>query len=289
MLVSTSTRYLVKKYGVIDGVKMYIDAGYAALDFSMTDTALPLYGDGYKELAAELVALANESGVIFNQSHAPFIGKTEVYENEYLPLMPRAFEFSSLLGIRNVVVHPRKCGRHYGNEDELFKKNVEMYTSLKPFAKKFGVRIAIENMWQRHPVTGRICDDVCAPPEELARIYDTLDDPEVFTVCLDTGHAALCGREPEDMIRYLGKRISCLHVHDVDYKDDLHTLPGAGKINWAGVCRALADIDYDGDLTLEANNFHLGFLPEMEAAVTKFMADTAKSLAAKIEFYKKQK
>ena len=291
MRFSTSTKYLVKKYGIIEGVKMYVEAGYNALDFSMTDAAitLPIYGDEYKEIAEKVVKIVEPKGVIFNQMHAPFASKTEVYENEIVPLMPRVFEFASLLGIKNVVVHPRKCGRYYGNEEELFEKNVEFYNSLKPIAKKFGVKIAIENMWQTHPITKRICDDVCAPPEELARLYDTLNDPEVFTVCLDIGHVALCGREPEDAIRTIGKRIGCLHVHDVDYANDLHTLPGTGKINWDKVCRALAEIGYDGDVTLEANLFYSGFLPEMESKVTKFMADTAKGLVDKIQFYKTSK
>ena len=289
MRYSTSMRYLLKKYGAVEAVKKYIKAGYTALDFSLIDTTLPVFGDGYKELAAEVLEIAREGGIVFNQTHAPFKSDTEAYENEIVPLLPRVFEFASLIGIKNVVVHPRKCGRYYGNEEELFEKNVEFYNNLKPIAQKFGVKIAIENMWQHHPVTKHICDDVCAPPEELARLYDTLNDPEVFTVCLDIGHVALCGREPEDAIRCLGKRIGCLHVHDVDYKEDLHTLPGAAKINWDNVCRALADVGYDGDVTLEANNFYLGFLPEMEEAVTKFMADTARSLVEKIEFYKNQK
>lgn len=288
MRFSSTTDYLSKKYGEEEAVKMLIEAGYTAIDFSMFNISALPFTDDYREMAEKLVKLAKENGVVFNQAHAPFTSKTEVYENELVPLMPRAFEFASLLGIKNIVVHPRQNGRYYGREEELFQKNVEFYTALKPIAKKFGVKMALENMWQRHPVAKYICDDVCAPPEELARLYDTLNDPEVFTVCLDLGHVALCGREPEDAIRILGKRIGCLHVHDVDYKDDLHTLPGVAKINWDKVCRALADIDYKGDITLEADNFYLGFLPEMNKTATKFMADTAKSLVEKIEFYKNE-
>ncbi len=289
MRFSSTTDYLSKKYGEEEAVKMLIEAGYTAIDFSMFNTSRLPFTDDYREMAEKLLKLTRESGVVFNQAHAPFTSRTEVYENELLPLMPRAFEFASLLGIKNIIVHPRQNGRYYGREEELFEKNVEFYTALKPIAKKYGVKMAIENMWQRHPIAKYICDDVCAPPEELARLYDTLNDPEVFTVCLDLGHVALCGREPEDAIRYLGKRIGCLHVHDVDYKDDLHTLPGVAKINWDSVCRALADIDYTGDITLEADNFYLGFLPEMHKTATKFMADTAKSLVEKIKFYKEQK
>lgn len=288
MLFSSTTEYLAKHFGEEEAVKMLIEAGYPAIDFSMYNIHRLPYTDDYREMAVKLRKLADDNGVVFNQAHSPFNGKTDYYENVLVPLFPVTFEFASLLGIKNVVVHPRQNGRYYGREEELFEKNVEFYTSLKPLAKKFGIKMAIENMWQRHPITQNICDDVCAPPEELARLYDTLNDPEVFTICLDLGHVALCGREPEDAIRTIGKRIGCLHVHDVDYRSDLHTLPGVGKINWDNVCRALADIDYNGDITLEADNFYLGFLPEMYKTATKFMADTAKSLKEKVEFYKNE-
>ena len=162
--------------------------------------------------------------------------------------------------------------------------NMEFYRSLIPLADAHGVRICIENMWQGHPVTHRICDDVCADPHELATYYDTLNDPKHFTVCLDIGHVALCGREPEDAIRILGRdRLGALHVHDVDYVSDLHQLPGIGKINWGNVLQALADIRYAGELTLEADSFLHRYDDAYLPTATRFMADTAKYMADKLE------
>ena len=271
-------------YGLETSVDMLIEAGYPAIDVSMFKTDEPPFTDDYKEVAERLLAKANAKGVKFIQAHAPFGGGFEKYTTVLVPLMPRVFEFCSLLGIRDVVVHPIQDGRYYKREEELFERNVEFYKSLAPIAKQYGVKIAIENMWQRHPITKNICDDVLAPPEELARMYDVLNDPETFTVCLDLGHVALCGREPEDAIRTIGKdRLGALHVHDVDYASDLHTLPGIGKINWTKVCEALAEIDYEGSFNLEADNFFLGFLPEHHAMCAKFMADTTRVFAEKID------
>jgi sugar phosphate isomerase/epimerase len=117
-------------------------------------------------------------------------------------------------------------------------------------------------------------------------MYDVLCDPEAFTVCLDIGHVALCGREPDDAIRTIGSRLGCLHVHDVNYREDLHTLPGASKVNWDKVCRALAQVDYQGSFNMESDAFYLGFIPEQHKTVTKFMADIARSFAEKVEEYK---
>lgn len=286
MLFSSHTLFLADKYGLDTAVDMLIDAGYPAIDISMTKLNEPPFTDDYREVAARLLEKANKAGVKFIQAHAPFGGGYKRYTEELIPLLPRVFEFCGLLGIEYVVVHPIQNGRYYGREKELFDMNVEFYRSIAPFAKQHGVKIAIENMWQWHPVAKYIVDDICAPPEELAAIYDELNDPETFTVCLDIGHVALCGREPEDAIRTIGSRIGCLHVHDVNYKEDLHTLPGVAKINWDRVCRALAEIDYRGSINLEADAFYYGFLPEQHTVVTKFMADSTRILAEKVDSYR---
>ncbi|MBE6635217.1 MAG: sugar phosphate isomerase/epimerase [Ruminococcaceae bacterium] len=287
MLFSTQTEFLAPRYGLEAAVDMLIEAGYPAIDISMFKTDMPPFTDDYREVAARLLEKANAKGVKFIQAHAPFGGGYKRYTEELIPLLPRAFEFCGLLGIENIVVHPIQNGRYYGREKELFDMNVEFYRSLAPLAKKHGVKIAIENMWQWHPVNRtQIIDDICAPPEELAAMYDTLADPEAFTVCLDIGHVALCGREPEAAIRTIGSRIGCLHVHDVNYREDLHTLPGVSKINWDNVCRALAEIGYSGSINLEADAFYYGFLPEQHKIVTRFMADTTRILAEKVDFYR---
>ena len=192
MLYSSTTGFLSKKYGIETAVKMLVEAGYTGIDCSMFYLNDLPFASGCKETAEKLLAITEPCGVKFNQAHAPFTNNPDVYRNELLPIFPKVFEFASLLGIKNVIVHPMQDGRYYGREEELFEKNVEFYKSLVPLAKKHGIRMAIENMWQRHPVTHRICDDICADPKELVRLYDTLNDPDVFTICLDLGHVALC-------------------------------------------------------------------------------------------------
>ena len=286
MLYSNQTEFLSAKYGLVRAVDMMIKAGYPAIDITMWDAKACPFTDDYREVAAVLKAMADATGVKFVQAHAPF-ARYDRYINELIPLFPRAFEFCSLLGIENIVVHPIMKGHYYGHEEEHFDMNMKFYQALAPLARTNKVRIAIENMWDRHPVTGRICDHVCADPHELCRYYDTLNDPATFTICLDLGHVALCGREPEDAVRIIGRdRLGCIHAHDVDYVSDLHTLPSAAKIKWEEVARALGEIDYRGVFNMEADQFFVGFLEEHYPSVAKFMADTARSIANKIDLYR---
>ena len=278
--------FLANKFGLKEAVRMMINAGYTAIDISMFNVSECPFTDDYREVAKELLEMADSAGVKFTQAHAPF-GPYEKYINEHVPLFPRAFEFCRLLGIDKIVVHPIMPCSYYGNEKMIYDANIEFYRALAPLAKTNGVKIAIENMWQTDKRSGVIVDQILADPYELARMYDDLKDLECFTVCLDLGHVALCRREPEDAIRILGDRLGCLHIHDVDYKSDLHTLPGTSKINWDNVCHALADVGYDGEFNMEADSFYKGFLDGQYELVTKFMADIAHSFADKIESYKK--
>lgn len=289
MLLSTQTEIAVSRLGLLDGVKLLMDAGYPALDLTMySNMEQHVLAPDMKSVALQLRALADSRGVVFNQAHAPFGGGYENYTKNLVPLMPRVFEFASYIGAKQVIVHPLQKGRYYGNEAELFEMNCEFYKSLAPIAEHTGVKIAIENMWQRHPVTGRICDDVCADPKELAAYYDAQGRPDLFTVCLDIGHVTLCGREPEDAIRTIGHdRLGALHVHDTDYVNDSHTLPGIGAVNWDSVCKALADVDYKGEFTFEADAFLGNYDIDFLSTATKFMYDCGRHLVSRIERYRK--
>ena len=289
MLFSTQNHVMVQTFGQEAGDKYLMDAGYPAIDVSFFgDLYSYIFDDDYKERAAKMKATANSRGVVYNQAHAPFGGGFENYTTKLIPQMPRVFEFCGLLGVKQIIVHPIQRGQYSGHEKELFDLNIEFYKSLIPLAKENGVKIAIENMWQRHWVNKQIVDDICADPHELAAMYDTLNAPDAFTVCLDIGHVALCRREPADAIRILGHdRLGALHVHDVDYIDDLHTLPATQKINWDSVCRALGEIDYKGEFTREADNFLKNFDNDFKPVAARFMADTARNLAEKVDSYRK--
>ena len=284
MLFSSQSSTLNRRLGLEKAIEFMMDAGYPCIDISLFNHNEYLFADNWKDIAQNIRQKVDARGVFFNQAHAPFGGGYEHYTSVLVPQFPRIFEFCEILGVRQIVIHPLQRGRYYGHEKELFDLNMNFYRSLIPLSEKHRIKICIENMWQSHPVNRHICDDVCADPHELAAYYDTLNDPDHFTVCLDIGHVALCGREPEDAIRILGHdRLGALHVHDVDYVSDLHQLPGMGKINWNVVLDALADIQYSGEFTLEADSFLHRFDLDYLPTATKFMADTAKHMADKID------
>lgn len=286
MLFAQNTSYLTSKFGVEKTVNMLADAGFPAIDITMLDPCDPPFCENWRDLAHRLNDIAKERGITYIQAHAP-VGKWDHYIQNVIPMLPDVFEFAGILGIPNVVVHPIMRGYYYDDKEAMFSENIEFYNKIAPLAKKNGVKIGLENMWQRHRVSNQIRDCIGADPKELIAIYETLNDPEAFTICLDMGHVALCGREPEDAIREIGgERLGCIHAHDVDYVDDLHVLPGMGKINWDKVCHALADVGYNGCFTLESGKTYKNFDDAQLPTLLKFMADTTRYLAEKVEAYK---
>ena len=60
MIFGTQTRYAVDKFGLFDGVKMLMDAGYPALDFSFFGDQEFLHGEDGLENARKLRKMAEE-------------------------------------------------------------------------------------------------------------------------------------------------------------------------------------------------------------------------------------
>ncbi|MBR6726933.1 MAG: sugar phosphate isomerase/epimerase [Clostridia bacterium] len=291
MILSTQNTGLVSAFGHKGAIDVLKAAGYDAMDmslFCMSNDDDVFNGVDYKKHVLEIRAYADEKGIPFNQSHAPFIfnwKNPNVYEEHVLPRTARALEISAMLGAKICIVHPISPMEYLGHEEELFERNMAMYRALLPYAKEYDVKIALENMWQIERKRKIIGSNVCSHGQEFARYVDALDDAH-FVACLDLGHSGLVAQEAQDAIRILGHdRLKALHVHDNDYRNDMHTLPFLGQMDWDAIMKALADIRYDGEFTFEADAFLTRFPKDYKPVAVKFMVDTGRYLIGRYEHY----
>ncbi len=255
MKLSTTTSYPARYIGLKESVDMIANAGYDAIDFSQFDEFV-YEAKPDKHYYTELRKFAEDKGIYFNQSHAPFASSYREQErtDKRFKEIVWSMQKAAWLGIPNIIVHP--CQHlpynEKGSPELLFEYNMKFYNSLLPYCEEYGIHVALENMWQH---TGFINHSVCSKPEEFVRYIDTLNNP-FFVACLDIGHSALVREDTADFIKALGKdKLKCLHVHDVDGENDNHTLPFYGNITWDKVICALKEIGYTGDLTFEADCF----------------------------------
>ena len=266
------------------------DAGFDAVDYSMfcmtEDKNSILNTDDYKEHVLKVKEYAKSLGLHFNQAHAPFPtmkdGDDE-YNKMIMPKIRRAIEIAGILEIENIVIHPVVFKE---NQKE---KNIEMYMSLLEDAKKAGVKIALENMFGKtNPETNKKLPNVCSLGEEFCEYYDALPK-EYFSCCVDIGHCGLVDSTAGEVIRILGDRVKCLHVHDNDNYCDWHYPPFVFDLDWEDIAKALADIDYNGYITLESDGIYDQIPLDIVPFMARYMAEAAKKLGRMVEEYKAQK
>lgn len=291
MKVSQSNGSYLEKFSDEKVIDIMVEAGFDAIDFGFFKEQY--YNEGTdgaagKEKFLNLRKYAEDKGIYFNQAHAPFPTSTKEDKEteEIFKDVVRSMRNASYLGIKDIVVHPKQHLTYMddGVPEQLFEQNVEFYNKLKPYCEEYNIRVCLENMWQGYRFIGgwRVVDSVCSKPDEFIRYVDALDS-KWFGACLDIGHCMLVHEKPADFIRKLGNRLVALHVHDVDGMDDLHTIPYHGGMgDWDNIAKALREINYTGDFTMEVVYF-LEKLPlELYPVASKMIAETGRHIANKI-------
>ena len=284
MRTSVNFQYILKGREPEAAVKLIKEAGFEAIDFSFLEA--PYYEEsGFGEAwYRQLRKIADDNGIVFNQAHAPFatgFKDPERTETRFWEVV-RSMKHAAILGIPVTVVHPQQqlCYYDEGNPERLFEINMEFYQRLIPYCREYGVKIALENMWQVNSQK-RIDHSTCSTPEEMIRYHDTLNNPWV-TCCLDLGHATLVGDTPA-FIRALGAdRLTALHVHDVDGTNDSHMPPYTGVTDWQEVAKALKDIGYRGDFTFEVCAWTRKLPMALHPQALKHLSDIGKDLTDQI-------
>lgn len=251
MKLSVELSALTVKFGDYKAAELAKEAGFDAIDYSYywdgeTEAVL---GDGYREYAKKLRAHLDKIGIACNQAHAPFSLKYgcafDISDKKYLWLV-HSIESAAILGAKNIIVHSLDVPQDVDFE----AYNLKYYKSLVPYCEKFGIHVSVENLFsydsKRHYYKGRL-----GSPEELNEMVEKINSPWI-NACVDIGHAALTGYEPEDFIAKMSPNVlKALHVHDNDYLADSHIIPYTGELNWESIMKSLKNIGYDGELTFE--------------------------------------
>lgn len=288
MRLVTTTEKIAEAFGDEECVRILAEAGFDAIDWGFFEMAAGKgiwCTDEWKEHALRLKELGEECGIGFSQAHAPFPSSEgkEPADTVIRERILRSMQAAALMGVRNIVVHPKQHLTYAKEKERLWQENLDFYRSLIPYCEEYGIRVCVENMWQYDNKRRYIVDSVCSQPEEFCGMLDALDSPWIVG-CLDIGHSALVGVEPEDFIRAMGKnRLQALHVHDVDYVHDCHTMPFMERLDWESITCALAEIGYEGDFTFEADEFYNGFPKPMKRKACRLMAETGRYLISQIE------
>lgn len=301
MKLSTTTGVAEKRFGYEEAIKMIAQAGFDAYDLNMCGIHIsenPMSGDGYIEYIRHLKSVAEESGIVCNQAHSPFptqLNGNDEYNKKTLELTIRSMECASMLGANIIVVHPIKNSSSslvkdvgfepFESRQQLYDENIKFFKSLIPYCEKFNIKIAVENMWERHPLhRDTLIPAILGYAEEHKKFIQDLNSDWIVG-CLDTGHALICGEKPQEAIRFLGSSLKALHIHDCNGYEDSHALPYSMNTDtdWGAVLKALADIKYDGDFTFEAENFLKNIPDKLFPEAMRYMCTIGRYMTEQIE------
>ena len=206
------------------------------------------------------------TGVTVDQMHAPFpsyvVGMDEL--NDYLfEAVVKCMAVCQLIGCPAIVVHPTARSTYQKEWDT----NLANYRRLIPAAKKYGVKICLENISNRRP--GRIIEGRLSNASDACLLIDTLNaeaGEELFGFCFDVGHANMTARNMKEYVKELGHRLTILHIHDNDGKEDMHMIPysylatpTSHSVDWQGFVEGLKEIGYQGVLGFEICRMWLAY------------------------------
>ena len=272
--------------------KSLAEAGISSVDYGLSygyqHEIWKLSDEELREELEEDRKNIEKNGLIVGQTHSPldaYWGNQPDTKEARLHAQIQAIKAASYLNSPYIVIHPICLpGRMDRTRYEENKKlNMEYYRYLEPYLRKYHVKAAIENLFIDDRMLGRTAKTACSTAENLMDYIDTLGSDQ-FVACLDVGHAVLAGEDPVEMIYKLGKKyLHVTHMHDNDYINDDHMMPGIGKIDWYAVGKALNDIGYEGVFNYEAPRTYqrLGpFAKQLTADVLRVYVELGKAITS---------
>lgn len=272
-----------ERFGDFKAAEMIKEAGFDALDYSYyyKKEEQEAMGEGYLDYAKKFRAHLDTIGLECNQAHAPFsleYGMEGKEAEEKFLLLERSIEAAAILGAKVIVVHAIRVPRGVDFEDY----NVEFYNRLLPICIRCGIKLGVENLFNTDRKRNCIIDRL-GKAKDLNRILDRINSPWAVA-CIDMGHAALTGNEPEEFIEEINpKYLQAVHINDNDYLKDRHRLPYLGELNWPAIMTALKKSGYQGDLTMELismafPSYTQKFPDALIPAALKFAAQVGRNL-----------
>ncbi|MBN1256451.1 MAG: sugar phosphate isomerase/epimerase [Planctomycetes bacterium] len=257
-----------KKMGV-DGLELTFDAGCFAP--GIKEERCQAIRKCARDLGMKIETLATGFywGAALSSPKAQVRQKAIKFTKEYL-------QVAKWVGAKTVLVVPGAIAVAWDPSQpvvpyaEAWKNSTASLRQCLPTAKKLGVNIALENVWNMF----------LTDPMAMKSFVDQFKS-SCLGVYFDVGNCMINGY-PEHWIEILGKRIKAVHFKNFSREDCGGVLHGfgddlaKGDVNWQAVLKALQKVKYTGPITTEMIPFCR--LPNMVLPDMQLARDTAKKM-----------
>lgn len=218
------------------------DAG-SALGVDITDESVAFIQESVESLGLTIPSVA--SGLYWSRALGDSDPAARAKAQDDLRQMIRisaglgAKTILTIPGAVEVFFLPDRPVQQYG---EVHKNAVEGLQAVLPTAAEYGVRLGIENVWNRFLLS----------PLEMAQFLDSFESPWIGAY-VDVANVLPYGFA-EHWLTILGHRV--VGVHFKDFRRAVGTIEGfvdllEGDVNWPAVTNALKEIHYTGPVVAE--------------------------------------
>ena len=229
------------------------EAGFDGFEIDLSDDGPLTLGSPAKEIAAvrmlveqsgiELSGLA--TGLYWGANPGSSDPTVRAHAQD---ILKKQIDVAHALGLDAILVVPATVGADFIPNCEIvsydlaWQRATDFIRAALPAAEKAGVRICIENVWNKFLLS----------PLEMRQFVAQFDS-EWVGAYFDVGNALATGY-PEQWIHILGQHIQRVHLKD--YRRAVGSVDGfveilSGDVNWPSVMSALRAIGYVGWLTAE--------------------------------------
>lgn len=229
------------------------EAGFDGFEVDLSDDGPLTLGSSAKEIAA-VRTLVEQSGIeLSGLATGLYWGANPgsadpAIRSRAEAILKKQIEVAHALGLDAILVVPATVGADFIPNCEIvsydlaWQRATDFIRAALPTAEKAGVRICIENVWNKFLLS----------PLEMRQFIAQFDS-EWVGAYFDVGNAVATGY-PEHWISILGPQIRRVHLKD--YRRAVGSVDGfveilSGDVNWSVVMDALRAIGYAGWLTAE--------------------------------------
>lgn len=234
-------------YSLNDCIKLAKKAGFDGFEPAFDETGAICLESTDADIR-EVKAMADAQGLALSSLASglywkyPLTSDSESVRAKSADIVKRQLHAAAVLGVDTILVVPGLVGASFmpnaGTVDYVtaYDRALSALSVLADEAKKCGVSIGIENVWNRFLLS----------PVEMRDFIDKIGS-EWVGAYFDVGNVMLYGY-PEHYIRALGKRIK--KVHFKDFRINCGNIDGfvdllCGDVNFPEVVHALSETGYD--------------------------------------------
>lgn len=206
------------------------------------------------KLVKKVKKATDDAGIKIWSVHMPFSDKIDLSvandkeRQEVVALHKKILEFCRFLQPEIILFHP---SFYLGLNERETRKNqlIKSAIELKEAVTDMHAVIVIENMLGPELLADPKRErPLCRTVEETVEIMNRLP-PDIFSA-IDMNHI----KNPEILIRAMGKRLKTVHISDGNGEQECHYFPcsGQGQNNWTAILSALNSVGYTGPFMYES-------------------------------------